>query len=47
MRIRFRWPFPPSVGNDAIGIAFSDGHGSGIYTYEALRRMQEAETEDV
>lgn len=36
-----------SVGNYAIGIAFSDGHGSGIYTYEALRRMQGAETEDV
>lgn len=36
-----------SVGNYAIGIAFSDGHGSGIYTYQALRQMQGAETEDV
>lgn len=36
-----------SVGNYAIGIAFSDGHGSGIYTYQAVRRMQGAETEDV
>ncbi len=36
-----------SVGNYALGIAFSDGHGSGIYTFKALRRMQGAETEDV
>jgi ATP-binding protein involved in chromosome partitioning len=36
-----------SVGNYALGIAFSDGHSSGIYTFQALRRMQGAETEDV
>ncbi len=27
------------VGNYALGLAFSDGHGSGIYTFEALRRL--------
>lgn len=36
-----------SVGNYAIGIAFSDGHSSGIYAFKALRQMQGAETEDV
>ncbi|WP_347309625.1 P-loop NTPase [Defluviimonas sp. SAOS-178_SWC] len=36
-----------SVGNYAIGMAFSDGHGSGIYTFKMLRQMQGAETEDV
>lgn len=36
-----------SVGNYAIGIAFSDGHASGIHTFGALRRMQGVETEDV
>ncbi|TYB81047.1 P-loop NTPase [Maritimibacter fusiformis] len=36
-----------SVGNYAIGINFSDGHASGIYTFKSLRRMQGAETEDV
>ena len=36
-----------SVGNYAIGVAFSDGHNSGIYTFGALRRMKSAEAEDV
>ncbi|SDY91475.1 P-loop NTPase [Citreimonas salinaria] len=36
-----------SVGNYAIGMAFSDGHASGIYTFKTLRQMQGAETEDV
>lgn len=36
-----------SLGNYALGIAFSDGHSSGIYTFKALREMQNAEVEDV
>lgn len=36
-----------SVGNYAIGIAFSDGHSSGIYTFTALRDMDIPEAEDV
>ncbi len=36
-----------SVGNYALGLAFSDGHDTGIYTYKALREMQGAELEDV
>lgn len=36
-----------SIGNYALGITFSDGHGSGIYSFKALRRMQGAELEDV
>lgn len=36
-----------SVGNYALGIAFSDGHRSGIYTFEQLREMDAAEVEDV
>ena len=36
-----------SVGNYALGIAFSDGHRSGIYTFGALRGMESAEAEDV
>jgi DUF971 family protein len=27
------------VGNYAISIAFSDGHGTGIYRYDFLRRL--------
>jgi len=27
------------VGNYAVSFSFSDGHGSGIYTFEALRRL--------
>jgi ATP-binding protein involved in chromosome partitioning len=36
-----------SVGNYALGMAFSDGHDTGIYTFKALRKMQDAEVEDV
>ncbi len=36
-----------SVGNYALGIAFSDGHDTGIYTFKALRGMQGTELEDV
>ncbi|MBI6629550.1 P-loop NTPase [Pontibaca salina] len=36
-----------SVGNYALGIAFSDGHGSGIYTFPALREIESVEAEDV
>jgi len=36
-----------SVGNYALGLAFSDGHDTGIYTFKALREMQGAEMEDV
>lgn len=36
-----------SVGNYALGLAFSDGHDSGIYTLAALRAMQSPEMEDV
>ena len=36
-----------SLGNYAIGVSFSDGHSSGIYTFGHLRRMVAAEVEDV
>ncbi|MFY0312628.1 P-loop NTPase [Leisingera sp. D0M16] len=36
-----------SVGNYALGMAFSDGHDTGIYTFKALRSMQGTELEDV
>jgi ATP-binding protein involved in chromosome partitioning len=36
-----------SVGNYALGMAFSDGHDTGIYTFKALRGMASAELEDV
>jgi ATP-binding protein involved in chromosome partitioning len=36
-----------SVGNYALGMAFSDGHDTGIYTLKALRRMQNVAVEDV
>lgn len=36
-----------NVGNYGIGVAFSDGHGSGIYTYKALRAMETSDLEDV
>lgn len=36
-----------SVGNYALGLAFSDGHSSGIYTHAALRALAGAEVEDV
>ena len=28
-----------TVGNYALSFSFSDGHGTGIYSFEALRRM--------
>lgn len=36
-----------SVGNYALGVAFSDGHRSGIYTFGALREIEGVESEDV
>jgi len=36
-----------SLGNYALGMAFSDGHSTGIYTFGALRDMQSTEVEDV
>ena len=36
-----------SVGNYALGIAFSDGHDSGIYAYELLSAIASAVVEDV
>ena len=27
------------VGNYALSFSFSDGHGSGIYSFESLRRL--------
>lgn len=36
-----------SVGNYALGIAFSDGHDTGIYTFGALHDLANCETEDV
>lgn len=36
-----------SVGNYALGVAFSDGHNSGIYTFPALSEIESAEVEDV
>ncbi|MCZ0813683.1 MAG: P-loop NTPase [Pseudomonadota bacterium] len=36
-----------SVGNYALGMAFSDGHDTGIYTFKALRDMAGTELEDV
>ena len=36
-----------SVGNYALGMAFSDGHDTGIYTLKSLRAMPGAEMEDV
>lgn len=36
-----------NVGNYGIGVAFTDGHSSGIYTFKALRAMDAADLEDV
>jgi ATP-binding protein involved in chromosome partitioning len=36
-----------SVGNYALGLAFSDGHATGIYTFKSLRAMQSTKMEDV
>jgi ATP-binding protein involved in chromosome partitioning len=36
-----------SVGNYALGMAFSDGHATGIYTFKSLRALAGTELEDV
>ena len=36
-----------SVGNYALGMTFSDGHSSGIYSFPALRQMEGMGFEDV
>ena len=36
-----------SVGNYALGMAFGDGHDTGIYTFKSLRGMESTEMEDV
>ncbi|PVZ48620.1 P-loop NTPase [Thalassobacter stenotrophicus] len=36
-----------SVGNYALGMAFNDGHDTGIYVYKALQAMAWTELEDV
>lgn len=36
-----------SVGNYALGMAFSDGHDTGIYVFKALQAMAGTELEDV
>lgn len=36
-----------SVGNYALGMAFSDGHDTGIYTFKALHAIADTELEDV
>lgn len=36
-----------SVGNYGIGVAFSDGHGTGIYPFAKLRALKTSESEDV
>jgi ATP-binding protein involved in chromosome partitioning len=36
-----------SVGNYALGLAFSDGHDTGIYTFPSLRAQTSTEVEDV
>lgn len=36
-----------SLGNYAIGISFSDGHQTGIYTFKHLRAMAASEVENV
>jgi DUF971 family protein len=33
------------VGNYAVQLHFSDGHGTGIYTWEYLRRLDAASAE--
>jgi DUF971 family protein len=46
LKIRFQPPARPvtatsikPVGNYAISLAFSDGHGTGIYRYDFLREI--------
>jgi ATP-binding protein involved in chromosome partitioning len=36
-----------SVGNYALGMAFNDGHDTGIYVFKALQAMAGMELEDV
>ena len=36
-----------SVGNYGIGVSFTDGHDTGIYPHDALRKITAAESEDV
>lgn len=36
-----RWKDVRMIGNYALGIAFSDGHELGIYTFRLLRRLAE------
>ena len=36
-----------SVGNYALGMAFSDGHDTGIHTFKSLRALPSLEIEDV
>jgi DUF971 family protein len=33
-----------TVGGYAVRLAWSDGHGSGLYTWETLRRLAESDT---
>lgn len=49
--VAFRFQAPPNpvtpetiepVGNYAISIVWSDGHGTGIYRYDYLRQLGEA-----
>lgn len=49
LKIRFQPPPRPvdvqaiaPVGNYALSIAFSDGHGTGIYRYDFLREIGSA-----
>jgi DUF971 family protein len=36
-----------NIGSYAVRLAWSDGHGSGLYTWETLKRLaQEAEASD-
>ena len=35
------------VGNYAVAPTWEDGHSTGIYSFERLRAMAQAETEDV
>lgn len=41
-----RWTDVRLIGNYAIGIAFSDGHDTGIYSYRYLRELAEEAAAD-
>jgi DUF971 family protein len=54
LKIRFQAPARPvepraieQVGNYAIAIAWTDGHGTGIYRYDYLRRLAPLPGEEV